>query len=243
MSVDVDDGGRMARAEKIWRTSFYWALAIVAAQFALAIYFAQKIWPLARVPMHYDLQGHVNRWAGGHEGAYFMFLLPSISLIVTASLRFASKNGPHLEGMAATPRLFAATLIGVPLVLFGALVAVATNMIAPPPDGETGWSVRVILGLAGLLVAVLGNFLGKTQRNWWIGVRTPWSLSSDAAWAKSNRLAGRLMVLTGLSSALVAMFGPAYAAGLVLGLGSAVMAVCAVYVSWDVWRHDPNRTA
>jgi uncharacterized membrane protein len=243
MSLPEDPAARVARAEAIWRTAFRWGLAITALQAAVAAYYAYQVWPLPRVPMHWNIKGEVDRYGKGRQDALLFLLLPCISLMVTALIRFVTRAGPRLEGMAATPRLLAAVFIFVPLLFTGVIAMIGSMTLSNAPFAASAWKIRAVLVGAGLLVGVLGNFMGKTQRNWYIGVRTPWSLSSDAAWQKSNRLAGRLMVITGAVAVLLALFGPPVSAAIALGLGSAIMGVSAVYVSWAVWRNDPNRTA
>jgi uncharacterized membrane protein len=50
----------------------------------------------------------------------------------------------------------------------------------------------------GLLFVVLGNFMGKFTKNFFLGIRTPWTLASDEVWLRTNRLGGKLVVLAGL---------------------------------------------
>lgn len=52
--------------------------------------------------------------------------------------------------------------------------------------------------IIGLLFIALGNYMGKLKRNWFIGVRTPWTISSEEVWNKTNRFAGYLFMLAGL---------------------------------------------
>jgi uncharacterized membrane protein len=52
--------------------------------------------------------------------------------------------------------------------------------------------------LVGGLLIVLGNVMGKIRPNWFVGVRTPWTLSSTASWNKTHQLAGWLFVLMGV---------------------------------------------
>ena len=243
MTMPEDSAARVAHAEANWRTAFRWGLAIVALQFAVALYYAHQTWPPPRVPMHWDIKGEVNRYGTGKEGALLLLFLPCLSLFVTGLIRFVTRQGPRLEGLAATPRLLGAVFIFVPLLLTGVTAMVGSMTLSGAPFAASAWRLRAIFVAAGLLIGVLGNFLGKTRRNWYIGVRTPWSLSSDAAWAKSNRLAGRLMVATGIVTILLALFGPPFSAAIALVAGSAIMGASAVYVSWAVWRDDPNRTA
>jgi uncharacterized membrane protein len=54
------------------------------------------------------------------------------------------------------------------------------------------------MGAAFLLLALLGNVLGKVRRNFYIGVRTPWTLASEKVWDTTHRFAARAFVLAGL---------------------------------------------
>jgi len=55
--------------------------------------------------------------------------------------------------------------------------------------------------------ALLGNVLGQVRRNPWMGIRTPWTLASDAVWTQTHRLAGRLLVAAGIVSAVALWLG------------------------------------
>ena len=93
----------------------------------------------------------------------------------------------------------------------------------------------------GVLLAVIGNVMGKARPNWFAGVRTPWTLSSDLSWDKTHRLTGRLFVLVGALGAVgawllpVALIMPAIIAGVLAA------SITAVAYSWLVWRSAPDR--
>ena len=65
--------------------------------------------------------------------------------------------------------------------------------------------VTVITLLVGGLFVVVGNYLGKVRRNFFVGIRTPWTLASDEVWARTHRVGGWLFVLAGI--AIVASAG------------------------------------
>jgi uncharacterized membrane protein len=67
-------------------------------------------------------------------------------------------------------------------------------------------STRVLAGGISLAVILLGNVFGKLRRNFWFGVRTPWTLADERVWYATHRLAGKTMVAGGLL-ALVAVLG------------------------------------
>ncbi len=55
-----------------------------------------------------------------------------------------------------------------------------------------------MLPAMGLLFIAIGAMLGKAKRNWFIGIRTPWTLSSDTVWERTHQLGGKLFMLSGL---------------------------------------------
>jgi len=57
----------------------------------------------------------------------------------------------------------------------------------------------------GILFFYTGLILEKSKRNWFIGIRTPWTLSSDIVWNKTHKLGGALFKISGLF-ALVGIF-------------------------------------
>jgi uncharacterized membrane protein len=59
---------------------------------------------------------------------------------------------------------------------------------------------RALVGGIAVFMALLGNVMGKVRRNFWIGIRTPWTLASERVWYATHRLAAKAMVATGLLS-------------------------------------------
>ena len=59
----------------------------------------------------------------------------------------------------------------------------------------------------GLLLVLLGNYMGKLRKNFFIGVRTPWTLASDEVWARTHRLTGWLWAAAGLALAIDGLLG------------------------------------
>jgi uncharacterized membrane protein len=96
---------------------------------------------------------------------------------------------------------------------------------------------RLIVALAGVLVALLGNYLGRVEPNWFFGIRTPWTLESDVVWRRTHRTMGRVLFVAGL---LLIGFAPVITlpAAPVLGVFAAATAVLAMVLSWFYWRSE-----
>jgi len=52
--------------------------------------------------------------------------------------------------------------------------------------------------MIGVLFIILGNYMGKIKPNWFMGIRTPWTLSNEEVWNKTHRLGGKMFILLGL---------------------------------------------
>jgi uncharacterized membrane protein len=70
----------------------------------------------------------------------------------------------------------------------------------------TAPSTTVIVGLIGLLLVVIGILIAKVPKNFFMGIRTPWTLASDEVWVRTNRLGGRLMIVGGLAVIALSVF-------------------------------------
>jgi len=108
-----------------------------------------------------------------------------------------------------------------------------------------GYDVNVtiiVLVLVGAMFMVIGNFLGKIKSNFTMGIRTPWTLTSNLSWNKTHRLVGKLFVVLG---ALMIVGGflaqPIVMVWLVIGGSIGTIAVALPY-SYIVWRSDPERS-
>lgn len=193
--------------------------------------------PAAQFPVHWGPDGTPDRFGGPFEA----FLgLPLLALGLTALfvvLPFLDPRGANLR--RSSPLYLTGWLgaLGLMALIQAAQTLAAVGVIEL--DGET--FSRLIGGGVAALFLLMGNVLGKARPNWFVGVRTPWTLSSDLAWDKTHRLAGRLFVLVGLAGIAAALFAPLGAAFAVVVGGAVVTAVVAVVYSWVVWRGAPDR--
>lgn len=102
-------------------------------------------------------------------------------------------------------------------------------------------AAKVILLMVSVMLLLIGNYLPKVQSNFYMGIKTPWTLSSDKVWRKTHRLGGRLYAGCGLLSLLAVLILPENMAGitlLTLVIGSTVAVTIA---SWLWWKKDIRR--
>lgn len=153
----------------------------------------------ATVPVHWNARGQANGFAPRAWGAFLMpVVMAAVYLLLTAVPRI-SPRGFGVERFARVYRIFRTAILAF-LLLTSVLVSWAGTGAKVPID----WAVY--LGV-GLLFVVLGNFLGKVTKNFFVGIRTPWTLASNEVWLRTHRLAGKLSVLAGLGLIVCGLLG------------------------------------
>jgi uncharacterized membrane protein len=164
---------------------------IIAIQMIVAIY-GFAVLP-ATVPIHWGIHGEVNGYGPKWVGT-FLFPLMSIGIFVLVRLLLAA--GPRLggrENSVANLRLGRIILSGIALFL----LIVQLSALAQTLGASFDMTMVVMLALSVLFI-FLGNYMGKIRRNFWMGIRTPWSLASALVWERTHRLGGWLFVAVGL---------------------------------------------
>lgn len=175
---------------------------IVSAVFvAIAVGVAVWLYPHmpARVPNHWDLQGQANGYAPRFWAVAFWPLLILAMAALTVVLPHIS---PKRFGMESFVGIYGALMLagqglllvlGVAAMLAGAGHAVPMAAIAPLA--------------VGVLLMVRGNYMGKLRSNFFVGIRTPWTLANATVWERTQRLAGWVYVLAGLALIIFALTG------------------------------------
>lgn len=100
---------------------------------------------------------------------------------------------------------------------------------------------HIVLPATAVLFIVIGNYLGKTRSNFFAGIRTPWTLSSDYSWEKTHHLTGRLFVLAGAATLIASFALAAKFAAEIMVAGVLASALVGIIASYIYWRRDPLR--
>jgi uncharacterized membrane protein len=159
--------------------------------------------------IHWDAAGHPNGYAHKPWGP---FTLPLILLAQAVVFEILPKISPRRYALESSARAYAA--VSTATCVFLALIHVLILSIAL---GATLSVTRVVPAAVGLLFVIIGNYSGKTSKNFFLGIRTPWTLASDEVWSRTHRLAGKCWVIAGIALIVCSTLGYAYA-GLMFAL-------------------------
>jgi len=81
-------------------------------------------------------------------------------------------------------------------------VLLLASLRHPPID-----SMKALIAGLFLFFALLGNVIGKVRRNFWMGVRTPWTLASEVVWDRTHRVAAWLFTGVGVVGCVAVLAG------------------------------------
>jgi len=160
------------------------------------------LWSQLPDPMasHWNANDQVDGYMSKFWGVYMMPL-------VTLGLFLLFLVIPNIDPLKANIAEFRGTfnLFITVIIAFMAYVHVLTlrwNL------GYTDLGIgKAMLPAMGLLFIVIGSMLRKAKRNWFIGIRTPWTLSSDSVWDEIHRLGGILFMLSGVIAIIGGFIG------------------------------------
>lgn len=161
---------------------------------SLAVYY----WLPEHMPIHWDRWGHPDRFVPKSMGA---FMVPLLSIFVVDGLRLLDRLSPKGMEVARFQDAWDATL-----ACLAAFLSAMHYMMLAVALGVGIAVHRVVPMATGFLVMALGFYLPHFKRNWWAGIRTPWTLSSEANWNETHRRVGPLWVIGGLVIAVTGLF-------------------------------------
>lgn len=215
------------------RMPLYISGAILMAMLLVSTYAWYRLPADVRVPIHWDINGKVDGYAGKGVG---LLLLPGIMASLLALIWVISTFEPRRTRLGESWRAIGAIWIGLSLFLSLIHGVITWAALGHAVDA----SIVIVMGL-GALFCVTGAYMGKVRSNYFVGVRTPWTLQSDLSWSKTNRLGGKLLAATGVAS-IIAGFTSGIAVTLAIVLASVLgTAAITVAYSYRVWKTDPDR--
>jgi uncharacterized membrane protein len=159
---------------------------------------------------------------------------PFLALVIWGMMTVMPKIDPRREQYAkfapSYRRIQQAMVVG----LFGIQVIVLTQY-----DNAQLLNKFLLFGLA-LLLAFLGNEMGRFRQTWFVGIRTPWTLADERVWKITHRVGARFYVAVGILNMLMVLVLPMPAAGIFLIVTMLAVSFGLIGYSYVVWRQLYN---
>lgn len=152
-----------------------------------------------RVPTHWGMNNQPN----GYSPKWALFLIgPGLMAALLVVFRFLPWLSPKYWEVDS----FRSTYLQVMLIMMSLFAYLYAMTLWAGLAGSANVG-RAIIGGVCLLLALVGNLLGKVRRNFYIGVRTPWTLANERVWNATHRFAAKTFVAGGLAGLALTLFG------------------------------------
>ncbi len=204
-------------------------LALIAIPYA----YLASIWSTLpeTVPTHFNLAGEADDW---HHKTFLIYMPGAILLVMYLLFLVLPKIDPKgkIEQMGEK-KYFSFRFI---ILLFLALLNV--YLVNKTQAGKLE-SPNVLLGLLGGLFAAMGNYFQALRPNYFIGIRTPWTLESESVWKKTHRMGGWLWMGGGILIVLLSFFiADNTTFAIVFGVVVAIMVIVPLVFSYTEFQKE-----
>ena len=175
-----------------------------------------------RIPTHWGMGGEVDGWSGK---GFAVFAMPALMLGIQLLCFFVTASDPKRGNIR---RKYLSMVLWIIPVL-----SVMTSCISYAV--ALGAQIRVeqvIPGFIGLMFVIIGNYMPKFQQSYTMGIRLPWTLSSEENWNRTHRFGGKIWALGGIGVLFCTLMGWGIASIVIL----AVVVIVPTVYSYVLYR-------
>jgi uncharacterized membrane protein len=180
--------------------SFVAQISLLIAFIAISLISYQYL--PSTVTTHWGANGEANGTMSKETNLLFMSGIIFVIYIVLKAVVYTDPEKKNIQSFRDTYEWFIAFML-----LFFNVINIFVLL------WNFGYKIDIayfLIPLFASLSVFLGSMLSKSKRNYSIGIRTPWTLSSDEVWDKTHALGGKLFLYAGLLS-LIGILFPTFA--------------------------------
>lgn len=186
-----------------------------------------------QIPTHWSFDGAVT-----YGARYQIWLLAGMLPLFAVLFDVLPHIDPRRGNYQKFSRFYDGFCIGMQLFLAVVIGIIVSESFFP---GRLN-TVRIIFFLLSLMFLLMGNYLPKVQSNFYMGIKTPWTLSSDEVWRKTHRLGGKLFAACGVLILLSTLLLPVNVTGIVLPVLVLSSTLAVTLASWIWWRREQDES-
>lgn len=173
-------------------------LLLVYASIAIVLFF--QVPADTRLPFHWDIKGEVDGYASAGGALAFALLFPTALFLLFLLMPYYSPKYREQE------ERFEKILPKMNFLMVFLFALINLYILAYPMIGDK-IKINFIFLVLGFMFAFLGNFMPKLPRNFFIGIRTPWSITDEDNWYHTHRVGARSFFIGGILM-MIASFVP-----------------------------------
>ncbi|MEJ9225017.1 SdpI family protein [Priestia megaterium] len=185
----------------------------------------------ATMPIHWGANGEADGFATKINA---MILTVGIMVLIYFIIAFVPRIDPRKENYKYFSKTYNIVLNAVLLLFF--FVNMSTILQGLGYNVPMSYIAPI---MAGLVFIIIGNYLQRVRSNYFMGIRTPWTLSNETVWKKTHRLSGKIFFIGGLLILISAFLPDGYKS--VIMWGSIVLCVAVPYLySYLAYKKEMN---
>jgi uncharacterized membrane protein len=151
------------------------------------------------VPTHWGLNGKADQFGSKWED---LLLMPGVMLFMVVLTAVLPRISPRRFEIGTFEATYGYVMLLCSLMMMALHVVIVQSAAGAHVD-----MTRMMMFVVFAFLALMGNVMGKIKRNFFMGIRTPWTIADERVWHATHRYAGRLWLLGGLAGAVAALFG------------------------------------
>lgn len=183
--------------------NYKWSLVVLVIFFGGLAVFMSLMPRDAEVPVHWNYRNEVDAYSGVWTA---LAMYAAIGLFVFLLFYLMPYYSPWYKRQEERNEKVMPALCLI-LLIFMAVQGLYAFYLAY--RGIQQPTVQIVLIMIGLLFVFMGNLMPKVPKNFFVGIKTPWTLANEEVWRKTHRLGGLLFVLSGLILVIKAFIGQA----------------------------------
>ena len=202
-------------------------LLIVAAVAATILYYPKLP---ETMTTHWSVSGEPNGFSSRLWGAW---MLP----VIMAAVWLIMRAIPHIDPRKANYEKFSGMYDALVILILAFMLAMHIVLLM----AATGAPIRmerVVMPSVGVFIAIMGILIPKAHPNWFVGIRTPWTLTSDLSWERTHKIGGTLFVILGVLMVASSFVAPETAIWILVAAALGIVVFLFAY-SYQVWKGDP----
>jgi uncharacterized membrane protein len=173
------------------------------------------------VPTHWNVHNQPDQFGSKWTAVLIMPGVMAMMMLLIVALPALSPKKFEIDTFRGTFNYI--------MLLVMAMQAALGFTILEATKGHQVRMDRILLAIIFLFFGLLGNVLGKVRRNFYMGIRTPWTLADEKVWDKTHRSAAKIWTVGGVLGCVIAMIGVPFWVTFTLLIGMALVPVVQSY--------------
>ena len=174
-------------------------IILIILMFVIGI-FSYPYFP-EKIPMHWNFKGEIDRYGSKFEG---LFGIPLMSLGFYLLFLVLPYLDPKKENYQKFEKVYQIIKYAYIFLLFILQMTILIVTLGGPKD----LIPKITPTLVGVIFIILGNYMPRIKPNWFVGIRTPWTLSNEEVWKRTHRFGGYIFIIGGILIILAGILPP-----------------------------------